>query len=538
MYGGSVLLPLLPSEGYHPRIIVMGGGDPATATTELIDLSAPTPAWQVGPSMSQPRIELNATLLPNGKVLVTGGSLYDEDEATASLNADLYDPVTNTFSSAGANAIPRLYHSGALLLPDATVLVLGGNPQRGVYEPRMERYTPAYLFNADGSDATRPTITSVTPGTFAYGDVFQVQTPDAATITSAVLIRPGAPTHSFDMDARLVGLSFTAGSGVLNVTAPPTANIAPPGYYMLFLLSSAGVPSVASFVNLAPTSPAQRPTAIINSPAPDVTVEAGGSVFFSGSGTNPQPGSITAYSWSFPGGAPSSSTSASPGSVTYSTPGIYVASLTVTNNLGLTSQIPATRIVSVPDFTMSATPASRNVLPAGLTTFAASATGVNGFSGTVTFNVSGLPSGATAGFVPPSVAGGGASTLVVATAADTPIGSYPLTITGTSGVLTHDTPVTLVVSTCVDSVAPTYVGGTLNMNFTIGTTTPATWMTYLYVMNTFVPLWSLPIPIVNPAGQLNVPFPGFPNLGPVYVLTSVTNASTTCTDVKMVNTSP
>ena len=84
--------------------------------------------------MSQPRIEMNATILPNGKVLATGGSLNDEDLNTASLNADLYDPVSSTFSSAGANKYPRLYHSGSLLLPDATVALLGGNPARGSYE--------------------------------------------------------------------------------------------------------------------------------------------------------------------------------------------------------------------------------------------------------------------------------------------------------------------------------------------------------------------------------------------------------------------
>ena len=84
--------------------------------------------------MSQPRIEMNATILPNGRVLAVGGSVNDEDAATASLNADLYDPATNTFSSAGANAFPRLYHSGSLLLPDATVMLVGGNPTRGSYE--------------------------------------------------------------------------------------------------------------------------------------------------------------------------------------------------------------------------------------------------------------------------------------------------------------------------------------------------------------------------------------------------------------------
>ena len=76
-------------------------------------MGASTPAWQYGPNMSQARIEMNAVILPNGKVLAVGGSVNDEDTNTASLNADLYDPVSNTFSSAGANAIPALSLSGA-----------------------------------------------------------------------------------------------------------------------------------------------------------------------------------------------------------------------------------------------------------------------------------------------------------------------------------------------------------------------------------------------------------------------------------------
>jgi len=247
-YGTSVLLPLTPANGYTPRVMIMGGGNPATATTEIIDMSAATPKWTLGPPMSQARIEMNATILPNGKVLAVGGSVQDEVVSTASLNADLYDPATNTFSSAGANIYPRVYHSNSLLLPDATVLLIGGNPSRGSYEQHSEIYSPAYLFNADGTPATRPTIASVTPSAFTYGGTFQVQTPDAANIASLVLVRPGAATHAFDMDQRLVGLSYTVGAGVLNVTAPPNGNIAPPGYYMLFALNTAGVPHLASFV--------------------------------------------------------------------------------------------------------------------------------------------------------------------------------------------------------------------------------------------------------------------------------------------------
>ena len=443
-YGTSVLLPLSPADNYRARIMVFGGSNPSTATTEIIEPLAATPKWTYGPSMSQPRIEMNATILPNGKVLALGGSLNDEDTATASKNADLYDPDSNTFSSAGANAYARLYHSGSLLLPDGTVAVLGGNPSRGTYEARIEIYSPAYLFNSDGTNATRPTITGLSSSEVSLGSTFQVFTPNAASISSAVLIRPGAATHAFDMDQRLVKMNFTAGASVLDVTAPPNGNIAPPGWYMLFVLNSAGVPSVASWVHLNNAPANQAPSATITAPTGNVTVQAGNPMSFSGTGTDSD-GSISSYSWSFPGGNPSSSSSANAGAVTYSTPGAYTASLRVTDDGGLTSAA-ATRTITVPDFTLAAGPSSQTVSPGGSAAYTTSVTYGAGLTGAVGLSVSGLPNGATAGFSPASLAGTGSSTLTVTTSTSTPAGSYPLTIKGTDGILTHTATVTLVVA--------------------------------------------------------------------------------------------
>jgi galactose oxidase-like protein/PKD domain-containing protein len=446
-YGTSVLLPVTPTNNYKPVVMIMGGGNPSTVTTELIDLSSATPIWTYGPSMSQSRIEMNATILPNGKVLALGGSLNDEDTGTASLNADLYDPATNTFSSAGMNAFARLYHSNSLLLPDGTVWFAGGNPARGTYEQHMEIYSPAYLFNPDGTLATRPAITDVPISSIDYGTAFQVQTPDAASISSVVLIRPGAPTHAFDMEQRLVAMNFTAGSGVLNVTAPPNGNIAAPGYYMLFILNSSGVPSVAQFVQLTPAPADQPPTGTITSPASDVTITAGQSVFFAGSGSDPD-GTVTAYSWSLPGGDPSTSSLATPGNVIYNAPGSFAATLTVTDNAGLTDPNPPSRMITVtpaPDFSISATPSSQIVVQTTSTSFSVTISSANGFSGTVSLNVSGLPYNATASFSDPLVTGSGSSTLTVTPAMSTPPGTYTLTITGTSGGLSHGVNVTLTV---------------------------------------------------------------------------------------------
>jgi hypothetical protein len=262
IYGTSVLLPLTPQNNYGAKVMILGGDNPATDTTELIDLTpagaqisadCPTyaPCWVQGPKMAQARVEMQGTMLPNGKVLVDGGSAQDEDASTASLKAEIYDPATNSFSSAGSNVFPRLYHNVQLLLPDGTVALTGGNPVQGVFENHIELYQPAYLFNGDGSLATRPTIGSNAPGSIIYSEPFSVPTSDASSIASVVLMKPGSVTHSFDMDQRYVGLTFTAASGGLTVTGPPNSNVAPPGYYMLFLVNKAGTPSLASWVQVS-----------------------------------------------------------------------------------------------------------------------------------------------------------------------------------------------------------------------------------------------------------------------------------------------
>lgn len=262
-----MLLPLTVAGGWKPKVMILGGGSGAnetaitTATTELIDLAASAPAWTAGPPMVQARMQLNATLLPDGKVLVSGGSTKDEDTSTAVKEAQLYDPAANSFSSAGTMEFARLYHSNTLLLPDGRVAALGGNPERTVYVPEIEIYSPPYLFNADGSAAKRPVIASA-PHSTHYGAQFQVHTPDAAAIKSVVMIRAGAVTHAFDMDQRLVELRFDNRGGTLHAHAPVDGRMAPPGYYLLFLVDTHGVPSVAQFVHLtAPSRAAAAPAA-------------------------------------------------------------------------------------------------------------------------------------------------------------------------------------------------------------------------------------------------------------------------------------
>ena len=454
-YGSSVLLPLTPANNYKPIIMILGGNSPATATTELIDLSAATSTWQWGPSMSQARIEMNAVILPSGKVLALGGSASDEKASTASYNADLYDPTTNTFSSAGKNAYPRLYHSVALLLPDATVWVAGSNPKGGTYQPHMEVYQPAYLFDSSGNLAVRPTITSA-PSFVKYSQAFTVETPDAADIASAVFIRPGAVTHAFDMDQRLVGLAYTTGSGTLLVTAPPNSNLAPPGYYMLFLLNSSGVPSVATFIQLTagpdfsvtPSPPRQVIVPGQNTSYSIQTVPSGG-----------ESGTINLSVSGVPTGINASFTNDSPLAGASSILNINTANLnppslpqsytmTVTGTAGtLTRTAPLKLLVNSPgDFSIAASADAITITRGGASgQVTVTLTPAEGFVGVTTFSLKGLPAHVTGKFNPLSVTASGSTTLSLTAQTSAIAGTHTITVAATSGTLVHTTTLSLTI---------------------------------------------------------------------------------------------
>ena len=453
-YGSAVLLPLLPPS-YTPKVMNFGGGNPATRTTEMIDLSASSPAWTSGPPMSTGRIHMNAVILPNGKVLAEGGSVNSESPDPAGRQADLYDPVANTFTSAGTASYSRLYHSNALLLPDATVVSMGSNPGwRGSYQPAIEIYTPPYLF--DGNDhliTNRPNITGISAAVIGYNTPFSVTYTSGSQISSAVLVRPGSSTHAFDMEQRLIGLCGPApeppctGSGTLNLTSPPNGGVAPPGYYMLFLLDGTGVPSVAKFIQISPyvTTP---PRGAVSVPAFDVTIPAGGTVSFSTAST------AAKYSWVFPGGSPSTSNVQVPGNVTFSAPGTYTASLTVIDSSGNSDPSPPTRTITVlppaGDFSVQLSPSSQSTIPGQSATFTVTITGVNSFNGPVSFGVTsdaGFPTGiASGGFSPSSITGSGASTLTMNTSTSALPYALSLTVTASSGSLSHTASTTLLVN--------------------------------------------------------------------------------------------
>jgi hypothetical protein len=201
--------------------------------------------------------------------------------------------------------------------------------------------------------------------------------------------------------------------------------------------------------------------------------------------------------------------------------------------------MPAIRMIAVSDFTLASAPATQNVLQAGFADYYVGVTPRNGFNGTVSFAVTGLPPGASATFTPATIVGSGATTLRILTSGTTPLGNYPLTITATSGLLTRTTSPTLVVSTCAVALSASYTSPTLNLGFRIGATSPSTWTTWAIAYNVPYQLWSIPVPAIAPAVTFPVPLTPFPSLGSVYVLTTLVPATgPMCWDWKVVNTSP
>jgi allantoicase len=273
------------------KILVMGGapgmgGQPIKeAVTADTSISG---GWQSAGAMAFKRKFHTTTILPDGKVLVSGGTqctganyitcteFPNPSDGAAVINPELWSPNSPTVWTTMApspSAIPRVYHSIALLLPDATVLIGAGglpgafgepgagtdtnSPQfRGYGHPDAEIFSPPYLFDAAGNPAVRPVITSVQSTKIGLGQAMQVGFTSSTAISSVVLIRNGSVTHGNNQDQRRIPLNFTTSGNTLNVTMPATGNICPPGPYMLFILNANGTPSVAKIISVS-TTPVQ-----------------------------------------------------------------------------------------------------------------------------------------------------------------------------------------------------------------------------------------------------------------------------------------
>ena len=251
----SVLLP--PAQ--DGKIMVLGGGGvgqsaSSTARTALIDMNAADPKWVKGPNLAEPTRYPITVLLPTDQVLVTGGSQYYRGmHGSDNRDTRIYNVATNSFSWAANSITGRDYHSEGLLLPNGSVMTLGGNPLFGnaqdtepqTFNQEIDVYYPPYMFQG-----TRPSITSAPP-VMALGHSYLIKVARAADIKYLRLMRPDNATHVTDVNTRSIGVSFTrVGSDYLKVTIPSNDNIVPPSYYMLFAVNAKGVPSTGSWVRV------------------------------------------------------------------------------------------------------------------------------------------------------------------------------------------------------------------------------------------------------------------------------------------------
>lgn len=229
---------------YRPGKILLAGGGTPTGSAETIDLNAGSPAWTATNPMNYARRQHNATILPDGRVLVTGGTNATgfNNAAGAIYASEIWDPENGgQWQVVKPQTERRLYHSTAVLLKDGRVLSIGGGQPFGSGGVDSDHYSAQIYYPNYFYKGTRPTITSA-PSNITYNQTFTVQTPEAQYITAVTLVRLSSTTHGVNMSQRFHKLTPTIGSGQVTVTAPSNASC-PPGPYWLFVLGSLNVPS-------------------------------------------------------------------------------------------------------------------------------------------------------------------------------------------------------------------------------------------------------------------------------------------------------
>jgi YVTN family beta-propeller protein len=247
---------------YRPGKILQFGGSSRNA--RIIDITGTSPTTRSTNPLSTQRRLVNATILADGRVLATGGSTVWNELTGVNYNAEIWNPVTEQWQLGPAEAQARLYHSNAVLMQDASVLVMGGGAPGPQNNLNVEVYYPSYLYNAAGGFAARPVIQSA-PGTIDIGETFDVGMGGSGAVSRVVLIKTTSATHSWNMEQRFIELTYQQTGSALRVQAPTHATDAPPGFYLLFAFNSAGVPAIAPILRVGVATnpnPAVTPTLV------------------------------------------------------------------------------------------------------------------------------------------------------------------------------------------------------------------------------------------------------------------------------------
>ncbi|MGF1597637.1 MAG: galactose oxidase-like domain-containing protein [Acidimicrobiales bacterium] len=246
---------------YQPgRIVHFGGG---STTVLLIDATGDEPVVTIGEPLRTARQWVDATLLPDGRVLASGGAVKDAQanpgDPIASFgvayDAEIWDPATGQWSLQAPAAVPRLYHSTALLLPDGRVLTAGGGAPGPVDEVNAELFSPDYLHRADGTPTERPVIRSLSATIAGAGDRLGIEVDDPTAVARVTLVKTGAVTHSFDMDRRFVELPLVATDTGVEIELPANRAVLTPGFYLVTALDDEGIPSVSRMLHVRPEAP-------------------------------------------------------------------------------------------------------------------------------------------------------------------------------------------------------------------------------------------------------------------------------------------
>jgi YVTN family beta-propeller protein len=244
-----------------------------------VDLNGPAPVIAAIQPMAHARKYHNGVMLPNGEVLVVGGNTsgrkFSDDGAI--LAPEIWNPITGAWREGAPMMIPRNYHSIALLLTDGRVLGAGSGYNSNSVPASTHQdgqvYSPPYLFNSDGSLAARPGINSG-PGLVEVGDTFNVTTSDAIAYFS--LIKMSSTTHGMNTDVRYLRPQFVnAGTNSYDITLHSNPNVATPGYWMLFAVNTAGVPSVAEVLRITTIDTRQDNVALAGTATQSSTLASG-----------------------------------------------------------------------------------------------------------------------------------------------------------------------------------------------------------------------------------------------------------------------
>lgn len=243
------------------RILQVGGnggfngdGLPASNAATIVDINGANPVLTETAAMAYARRFPNAAVLPNGQVLVTGGTkVGNNGGADAVYASEIWNPATGQWTLGASAGVIRVYHSVTMLMPNGTLLSMGGGTPGPVYNQNAEVYYPPYLFTSSGGSAklaTRPAFSGISAMGFTHGGTGQVELASTVNISRMVLIGTSTTTHLFNTGQRFVELAFTQSGDRLSFTLPASVNTAPPGYYQLFALDANGVPSKAVIVSL------------------------------------------------------------------------------------------------------------------------------------------------------------------------------------------------------------------------------------------------------------------------------------------------